>query len=460
MASLSEEELTTLKENISSTVLVPGDSQYDEVRVIWNAMIDRKPGIIVQCEKAGDVAPSIAFARKHDLEITIRGAGHNIAGNSISDGGLLIDFSLMKQVNVNTTTNRATVEPGATLGDFDAAVQKYGLATPVGINSTTGIAGLTLGGGFGWLTRKYGMTVDNLLSVDLVTIDGESISASATENTDLFWAIRGGGGNFGVITQFEYELYHVGPDVLVGLVVYPLEQARQVLKRYREFTSTAPEELTVWSVMRKAPPLPFLPEDVHGKEVVVLAFMYAGDPAPGAERADILKSFGEPYGDHIGVMPYTEWQQSFDPLLTPGSRNYWKSHNFTELTDQALDIMIEYAGTLPSPQCEIFIAHISGAANRVATDAMAYGARDTQYVLNVHARWDDVANDDICIDWSRSFFNATKPYASAGAYVNFMTEDEGGRVASAYGSNYERLVEVKRKYDPGNILHVNQNIKP
>jgi len=460
MASLSEEELTTLKENISSTVLVPGDSQYDEVRVIWNAMIDRKPGIIVQCEKAGDVAPSIAFARKHDLEITIRGAGHNIAGNSISDGGLLIDFSLMKQVNVNTTTNRATVEPGATLGDFDAAVQKYGLATPVGINSTTGIAGLTLGGGFGWLTRKYGMTVDNLLSVDLVTIDGESISASATENTDLFWAIRGGGGNFGVITQFEYELYHVGPDVLAGLVVYPLEQARQVLKRYREFTSTAPEELTVWSVMRKAPPLPFLPEDVHGKEVVVLAFMYAGDPAPGAERADILKSFGEPYGDHIGVMPYTEWQQSFDPLLTPGSRNYWKSHNFTELTDQALDIMIEYAGTLPSPQCEIFIAHISGAANRVATDAMAYGARDTQYVLNVHARWDDVANDDICIDWSRSFFNATKPYASAGAYVNFMTEDEGGRVASAYGSNYERLVEVKRKYDPGNILHVNQNIKP
>ena len=441
-------------------MLVPGDSQYDEVRVIWNAMIDRKPGIIVQCEKAGDVAPSIAFARKHDLEITIRGAGHNIAGNSISDGGLLIDFSLMKQVNVNTTTNRATVEPGVTLGDFDAAVQKYGLATPVGINSTTGIAGLTLGGGFGWLTRKYGMTVDNLLSVDLVTIDGESISASATENTDLFWAIRGGGGNFGVITQFEYELYHVGPDVLAGLVVYPLEQARQVLKRYREFTSTAPEELTVWSVMRKAPPLPFLPEDVHGKEVVVLAFMYAGDPAPGAERADILKSFGEPYGDHIGVMPYTEWQQSFDPLLTPGSRNYWKSHNFTELTDQALDIMIEYAGTLPSPQCEIFIAHISGAANRVATDAMAYGARDTQYVLNVHARWDDVANDDICIDWSRSFFNATKPYASAGAYVNFMTAEEGNRVASAYGSNYDQLVKAKRKYDPGNVLHVNQNIKP
>jgi FAD/FMN-containing dehydrogenase len=460
LTTLSEEELSALKENIASTVLTPGDNQYDEVRTIWNAMIDRKPGVIVQCEKVVDVAPSIAFARKHDLEITIRGAGHNIAGNSISDGGLLIDFSLMKQVNVNTTTNSATVEPGATLGDFDAAVQNYGLATSVGINSTTGIAGLTLGGGFGWLTRKYGMTVDNLLSVNLVTVDGESISASATENTDLFWAIRGGGGNFGVITQFEYALHPIGPNVLAGLVVYPLEQARLVLKRYREFTSTAPEDMTVWSVMRKAPPLPFLPEDVHGKEVVVLAFMYAGDPPQGAELADILKSFGEPYGDHIGVMSYIEWQQSFDPLLTPGARNYWKSHNFTKLADDALDIMIEYAGTLPSPQCEIFIAHISGAANRVAADAMAYGARDTQYVLNVHARWDNAADDDTCISWSRDFFKATKPYASTGAYVNFMTEEEGDRVESAYGANYERLVEVKRKYDPGNILHMNQNIKP
>ena len=460
MTTLSEEELTTLEEKISGTVLVPDDNHYDEVRAIWNAMIDRKPGVIVQCTKVADVAPSIAFARKHDLEITIRGAGHNIAGNSISDGGLLIDFSLMTQVNVDTASNRATVEPGATLGDFDAAVQKYGLATPVGINSTTGIAGLTLGGGFGWLSRKYGMTVDNLLSVNMVTVDGDSISASTTENPDLFWAIRGGGGNFGVITQFEYALYPVGPDVLAGLIVFPLEQARQVLNRYREFTRTASEDMTVWSIMRKAPPLPFLPEEVHGKEVVVLAFMYAGDPAQGAEYASILKSFGKPYGEHTGVMPYTDWQQAFDPLLTPGARNYWKSHNFTELADDALDIMIEYAGTLPSPQCEIFIAHISGAANRVATDAMAYGARDTQYVLNVHARWDDATDDDTCVSWSRNFFKATKPYASAGAYVNFMTEEEGDRVESAYGTNYERLVEVKRKYDPGNVLHMNQNIKP
>ena len=460
MTNISEEEIKRLKENISGTVIVPGDDSYDEVRTIWNAMIDRKPGVIVQCSSTEDVPPSIAFAREHNLEITIRGAGHNIAGNSISDGGLVIDFSTMKNVNIDVENNRAIVEPGVTLGDFDAAVQAHGLATSVGINSTTGIAGLTLGGGFGWLTRKYGMTVDNLLSVDLVTVEGESITASADENPDLFWAVRGGGGNFGVITQFEYALHPFGPDVFAGLIVYPLEQAQQVLSRYREFTNTAPEELSVWSVLRQAPPLPFLPEDAHGKEVVILAFMYAGDPAEGEQHTSALNGFGEPYGENVGVMPYLDWQQGFDPLLTPGARNYWKSHNFAELTDDALEIMIDYTGSLPSPQCEIFIAHIAGAANRVAADAMAYGARDTRYVLNVHARWDAATDDDTCVSWSREFFEATKPYASAGAYVNFMTAEEGDRVASAYGPNYDRLVEIKRKYDPDNVLHMNQNIKP
>jgi FAD/FMN-containing dehydrogenase len=293
-----------------------------------------------------------------------------------------------------------------------------------------------------------------------VTVDGNSIHASTSENFDLFWGIRGGGGNFGVITQFEYALYPAGPDVFTGLTVFPLEQAKQVLHRYREFTATAPEDMTVWSVMRKAPPLPFLPEEVHGTEVVILAFMHAGDPAQGEELAGILKGFGEPCGVHTGVMPYTDWQQAFDPLLAPGARNYWKSHNLTELADDLLDIVIGYAGTLPTPHCEIFIAHLEGAANQVAADAMAYGARDTRYVLNVHARWDDAADDDTCMNWARGFFRATKPFASAGAYVNFMTAEEGDRVESAYGSNYARLVEIKRKYDPGNILHMNQNIRP
>ena len=357
MLNISETEINTLKQNITGRLIEPADPDYDEARTIWNAMIDRKPRFIVQCSSVADIPWSIAFARNNDLEISIRGAGHNIGGNSITDGGLVIDFSAMKNIDVDPVARRAIVEPGVTLGDFDAAVQIHGLATPIGINSTTGIAGLTIGGGFGWLSRKHGMTVDNLISVNLITVDGESITASANENPDLFWAVRGGGGNFGVITQFEYALHPLGPDVLAGLIVYPLEQARQVLNRYREFTLNAPEELAVWCVMRKAPPLPFLPPEVHGKEVVILAFMYAGDPEQGKKCISSLNSFGDIYGEHVGVMPYIDWQQGFDPLLTPGARNYWKSHNFIELSDDALDIMIDYAGNLPTPQCEIFVGH-------------------------------------------------------------------------------------------------------
>jgi FAD/FMN-containing dehydrogenase len=365
----------------------------------------------------------------------------------------------MKTVRVDAQKRRAYVEPGATLGDFDKAVQAHGLATPAGINSTTGIAGLTLGGGFGWLTRKYGMTIDNLVSAEMVTADGRKIHVSEDENTDLFWAIRGGGGNFGVITQFEFALYPVGPEILAGLLVFPMDQAKQVLEKYREFVKSAPEELNVWVVLRKAPPLPFLPENVHGKKVVVLAIFYAGDIAEGERLIKPLRSFGDVYGEHIGAQPYAQWQQAFDPLLTPGARNYWKSHNFTELSDGALDSMIEFAGKLPSPQCEIFVGLIEGAANRVPSNAMAYGHRDAKFVLNVHGRWDEAAQDETGIAWARAFFKASAPYASAGAYVNFMTEDEGDRVAAAYGANYARLKQIKKKYDPENIFHNNQNIK-
>ncbi|MGW8324183.1 MAG: FAD-binding oxidoreductase, partial [Desulfobacterales bacterium] len=349
--------------------------------------------------------------------------------------------------------------PGATLGDFDKAVQAHGLATPVGINSTTGIAGLTLGGGFGWLTRKYGMTVDNLVSADVITADGRKIRSSETENADLFWAIRGGGGNFGVVTRFEFKLHPVGPEILAGLLVFPIDQAKQVLQKHREFVKTAPEELNIWVVIRKAPPLPFLPENVHGKEVVVIAIFYAGDVAEGKKLIDPLRSFGDLYGEHIGVQPYLQWQQAFDPLLTPGARNYWKSHNLTELSDGLLDSIIEFAGKLPSPHCEIFLPLMSGAANRVQQDAMAYGHRDAQFVLNVHGRWDDATQDETCISWAREFFKASSLFASTGAYVNFMSGDEDDRVAAAYGANYDRLKQIKKKYDPENIFHNNQNIK-
>jgi FAD/FMN-containing dehydrogenase len=460
MTTLLNEATEKLKGKVKGQVVLPDDPNYEEVRKIWNAMIDRRPAVIVQCAKADDVPNAIQLARQNGLEISIRGAGHNIAGNAVCEGGMMIDLSTMTNVRVDAAKRRAYVEPGATLADFDEAVQEHGLATPVGINSTTGISGLTLGGGFGWLTRKYGMTIDNLVSADVITADGKKIRASENENADLFWAIRGGGGNFGVVTQFEFKLHPVGPEILAGLIVFPLDQAKQVLRQYREFVEYAPEELSVWVVLRQAPPLPFLPKEVHGKEVIVLAIFYAGDIAEGEKLIAPLHHFGDAHGKHIGAQPYVQWQKAFDPLLTPGARNYWKSHNFTELRDEALDKMIEFANKLPSPQCEIFIGLIAGAANGVAADAMAYGHRDAKFVLNVHGRWDEAAHDETCIAWARAFFEASAPYASAGAYVNFMTEDESDRVATAYGANYARLAQIKKQYDPENVFHLNQNIKP
>jgi FAD/FMN-containing dehydrogenase len=460
MKNLPNEITGKLRSKVKGRIVLPGDPNYDEVRKIWNAMIDRRPAVIVQCAETDDVPPAISFARENGLEISIRGAGHNIAGNALCDDCLMIDFSNMKNVRVDAAKRRAYVEPGATLADFDAEVQKHGLATPVGINSTTGISGLTLGGGFGWLTRKYGMTIDNLISADVITADGRKMHANKDENADLFWAIRGGGGNFGVVTQYEFKLHPVGPEILAGLLVFPFEQAKQVLTQYREFIESASEDLSVWVVLRQAPPLPFLPEDVHGKEVVVLAVFYAGDVTQGKKLIEPLRHFGSSHGEHIGAQSYTEWQKAFDPLLTTGARNYWKSHNLTVLSDGVLDTMIDFAGRMPSPQCEIFIGLLAGAANLVPADAMAYAHRDAKFVLNVHGRWDQAADDKRCIAWAREFFQSSAPYASGSVYVNFMTEDEADRIASAYGSNYHRLVQIKRRCDPENIFHLNQNIKP
>jgi FAD/FMN-containing dehydrogenase len=366
----------------------------------------------------------------------------------------------MKDVRVDAAKKRAHVQPGATLADFDAATQAHKLATPVGINSTTGVAGLTLGGGFGWLTRKYGMTVDSLVSADVVTADGRTLHASEQDNADLFWAIRGGGGNFGVVTGFEFELYPVGPEITAGLIVFPASQTKQVLEHYRTYAETTPEEFNAWVVLRQAPPLPFLPEEVHGKDVLVMAVFHAGDPAQADKWIAPIHTWGDPVGAHVGVQPYVQWQQAFDPLLTPGARNYWKSHNFTELADGLFDAMAEYAGRMPSPHCEIFIGLIAGAPNRVAADAMAWAHRDAKFVLNVHGRWETAAEDQSVIGWARDFFKASQPFASAGAYTNFMTQEEGDRVEAAYGPSYARLKKIKQKFDPDNVFRNNQNIKP
>jgi FAD/FMN-containing dehydrogenase len=456
----STKSFETLKHGFAGKVVLPGDGDYDEVRKIWNAMVDKRPAAIARCVSTSDVVKSVNFAREHGIALAVRGAGHHIAGNSLCDDGLVVDLSQMKTVTVDAGAKRAVAEGGATLGDLDAATLAHGLATPLGINSTTGVAGLTLGGGFGWLSRKYGMTIDNLESAEMVTAKGEVVRASAKENPDLFWALRGGSGNFGVVTRFEYRLHPVGPDLLSGLIVYPFAEAKSVLQQYREFIAKAPPELSVWTVLRKAPPLPFLPAEVHGTDVVVLALLYAGDPTTGEDLVAPLREFGSPVGEHVGVQPYAAWQQAFDPLLTPGARNYWKSHNFTKLADGLLDVVVEYVPTLPSDECEIFFGALGCATKEPAPDATAYAHRATEFVMNVHGRWQSAKDDERVIAWCRKYFDAAAPFASAGAYVNFLTEDETDRVRNAYGSNYERLAQVKRKYDPDNLFRVNMNIRP
>jgi FAD/FMN-containing dehydrogenase len=449
-----------VKRDFKGQVILPGDADYETARRIWNAMVDKRPAVIARCLHASDVVLAVNLAMDTGTPLAVRGGGHNIAGNAVCDEGIVVDLSQMKKVTVNPGLRRAIVEGGATLADLDAATQAHGLAAPVGVNSTTGIGGLTLGGGFGWLSRKHGLTVDNLESAEVVTAAGEVVRASATEHPDLFWAIRGGGGNFGVVTRFEFRLHPVGPRVLSGLIVYPLSEGRSVLRQYRDFAGKAPDELTVWAVLRKAPPLPFLPAEAHGTDIIALALCYAGDPARGESLVAPLSRLGKLAGAHVGVQPYVAWQQAFDPLLAPGARNYWKSHNFLALADGLLDTVVEYARDLPSPQCEIFLAAMGGATSRTAPAAAAYAHRDTQFVMNVHGRWENAAGDRPGIRWARNFFDASAPFATGGVYVNFMPADESGRVKSAYGPNYERLARVKRQYDPANLFRLNQNISP
>lgn len=459
-AALDDAAVNGLASALKGTLIKQDDPAFDETRAIWNALIDKRPALIVQCATTADIVTTVKFAREHGLLVAVRGAGHNIAGKAVWDDALMIDLSQMKGVRVDADAKRAFVEPGATLADVDAATAAHGLATPTGINSTTGIAGLTLGGGFGWLSRKYGMTVDNLISAEVVTANGEQVTANESENADLFWALRGGSGNFGIVTQFEFQLHAVGPDLLSGLIVLPQSQAKDALKKYAAFTKAMPEELNIWSVLRKAPPLPFLPEDVHGTNVIIFALCYAGDPTEGEKAIAPVREWGDPVGEHVGVQPFAAWQQAFDPLLTPGMRNYWKSHNFTEISDGLIDAVVEAAGKVPSPHCEVFIAALGGATARVAPDAMAYSHRDATYVMNVHGRWETAGEDAAGMAWARSAFDAAAPFATGGVYVNFMPADEEDRVPAAYGINQARLAEIKKKYDPTNFFSLNQNIKP
>lgn len=453
-------EVDAFAPQIRGGVLTAAHPAYDDARKVWNGTVDRRPALIAHCLDAADVQAAVRFAALHDMLLSVRGGGHHIAGNAVAEGGLMIDLSGMRGVVVDPARRTARVGPGALLGDFDRAAQAHGLATPLGVNSTTGVAGLTLGGGFGWLSRRYGMTIDNLLGATLVTADGAIHEVSATAEPDLFWALRGGGGNFGVVTSFEFLLHPVGPEVYAGLVVYPFAQAREVMRAWRDFNAQAPDELSVWAVLRKAPPLPFLPASVHGTEVVILPLVHCGEVSVGAREAAPVLQFGDPIASALGPTPYSAFQAAFDPLLTPGGRNYWKSNNFHTVSDAALDVVIDAAAHLPGPECEIFMAQLGGAMARVAPSATAFVARDANVIMNVHGRWSDSKDDARVRAWAREAFEAAAPYATGSGYVNFLTEDEGERVSATYGANYARLQSLKHRFDPRNLFRMNLNIAP
>jgi FAD/FMN-containing dehydrogenase len=437
----------------------PDDEGYDEARSVWNGMIDKHPALVVQCAGVADVISAVGFATEHDFPISVKGGGHNIAGRAVEDDVLMIDLSRMDAVRVDPDAKTARVEPGVVLHELDHETQAFGLATPAGYNSTTGIAGLTLGGGWGWLSRKYGLTVDNLLSADVVTAEGELVHASEDENEDLFWGLRGGGGNFGIVTSFEFQLHEVGPTVLSGPVVHPFDDAVGVLTGYREFAASAPNEATVWCVIRHAPPLPFIPEAWHGRKVVILAMFYAGEIAEGQAVLEEARAIGDPIADAVGPNPYTGWQQAFDGLAPAGNRHYWKSHNFEALTDEMIEVFVEYGETLPTQETEIAIPHLGGAINDRPVDATAYPHRGAEFIMNLHTQWTDPDQDEECIAWARDLHDAMTPHATGGVYANFVPEVVGDQQA-AYRENYDRLIEVKNRWDPENLFRLNHNVEP
>lgn len=458
--ALPAASLEGFRARIGGGVLAPGDADYDAARRVWNATVDRRPALIARCLGEADVQTAVRFAAAHRMLVSVRGGGHHIAGNAVADGALMIDLSALRGVEVDAAARTARVGAGALLGDFDRAAQAHGLATPLGINSTTGVAGLTLGGGFGWLTRRHGLAVDNLIGATVVTADGRVREASEHSEPELFWALRGGGGNFGVVTSFRFRLHPVGPQVYAGLVVYPFAQAGAALRRWRDFCASASDELSVWAVMRKAPPLPFLPAEAHGREVLIFASMWSGAVEQGERAVAPVLGFGTPLASALGAQPYAAFQTAFDPLLAPGGRNYWKSANFSTLGDAAIDGLVAAASELPGPECEIFIAQLGGAMGRVAPAATPFAGRDARFIMNVHGRWADGRDDAAVRGWARRTFEQAAPHATGGGYVNFLTDDEAQRVAATYGTNHARLQALKARFDPANLFRMNLNIAP
>ena len=457
---LGDATIQELRDSTRGEVISPADPRYDEARAVWNGMIDKRPALIVRCLGVADVLAAVQFARSQDLELAVRGGGHSLPGFSTSDGGIVVDLSPMKGIRVDPAGQRVIAQGGVTWRELDHETQAFGLAVTGGLISSTGIAGFALGGGVGWLMRKHGLTCDNLVAADLVTADGRLVRASEDENPELYWGLRGGGGNFGIVTSFEFRLHRVGPTIFAGPIFFPGDQATQILRGYREYTANLPDEMTTLMNLTTAPPVPFLPADVHGKKVVAVVGVYAGSPDEGRKLAAPLRQLGTPITDLLGPMPYTMMQSLLDGLFTPGARNYFKAGYLGGLSDEAIDTLVRFHGPSISPSSEIHIHHLGGAVARAPDDATAFGQRGAPYLLNIVARWTDPGTDDAQIAWARDLYAAVEPFSTGGTYVNFLSAGDD-RVAAAYGpDNYERLARLKETWDPTNVFRLNQNIRP
>lgn len=460
--SLSETTVETFRQDLRGPVLSPADAGFEEATRLWNGMIEKRPALVVQPTGTADVVAAVNFARDHDLLLSVKGGGHNIGGTALADGGLTIDMSRLRGVLVDPEARTVTAQAGCLLGDVDRETQLHGLATPLGFISETGLAGLTLGGGFGYLTRRFGWAVDNLLEVEIVTADGQVRRASREENEELFWAVRGAGHNFGVVTSFTYRLHEVGPTVYGGLIAWPAERSDEIFEVYRQLTTTAPRELTAFMILMRAPPAPFVPEEAQGKRAVAMTVCYSGDPADVDDVFAPIRSLDGPVVDLLQEQPYTRLQSSLDATEPKGMHYYWKTEFATELTDDLLSTLDGLSTECPIPGAQLVVAHLGGALNECDEDDGAVGNRDVRFVYGAAGMWEpDEPRAEQFRQWVRDAWTRIRPFSTGGTYINFQTAEEGDdRIRATYGDNYDRLVEVKTAYDPENVFRSNRNIRP
>jgi FAD/FMN-containing dehydrogenase len=456
---MDQSRIEQLREAVRGEVIAPSDEQYDEARKVYNAMIDRRPAVVVRPANTGDVMTAVRFAGENDLPVAVRGGSHSVPGFGTADDALVVDLCARRSVRVDPFTSTARAEGGATWGDFNAATYEFGLATTGGIISTTGVAGLTLGGGIGYLARGYGLSCDNLISADVVTADGTFHLASDKDDADLFWALRGGGGNFGVVTALEFAVHPV-KEIFGGPMFFELEDAPKILKYFREFILQSPQQLGAFPAFQIAPPLPFIPENRHGEPFLAVVSCWAGEPDEGAKALEGLRDLATPVAEMVGSMPYPALNSAFDALVPPGLQHYWKANFVRDLTDDAIDAHLVHGPKLPAVNSTVHIYPIDGACHRVQPDATAFAYRDANFATVIAGMWPDAAENEQNITWVRDYYEATAPHSEEGGYVNFMAEDDQSRIKANYRQNYDRLVQVKRVYDPQNLFRFNQNIDP